>query len=1347
MREKRKGRKLISRIFAGLICAVLVATLLPGLPGGQSRAAEPFPSGTAPESAEFWVADSTVTGGYRKIGDSETPVIDNTTTTFLIRYSWGTKQLKDLGDTTDGGNKPDGLKLNTPYILPALETDGNIALRGLGSSVPVYGTPGDSSTQFATIDYTNNTISFTSFELGQAYFGFECTIDADSSKADEDGKVDIKIPGGKTFKVQVNSLKPAEPTLSKTKGTFNAADGTVEWTVTYTDPEKKYPNGITNITDTLPDGMEFVSFSAGSSGVSCAATAGTTGEITFTLPAESTTPAQWLDSPNMKTHTFTYKTKLTDAKKVALLNGTGGNFINVAKLNGTEGGTPKVLKTGDATLNIPNNTAPAIKKTASSYNPATQSISWTIEVNTLGLTPDKTFKITDTLGSKLLVDDSTNKITATISGTGSTTQDITANPFEINLKGVTPAANGKITVTYATKVDQAIFSGGSASDIENNATLDIEFNDSSKGTVKKSTGGIGPGGFTTNYITKERDNNGEFLNYGASAATYNTPEAGITPYKVTLNPNGLPVSGEVWFTDVLTYKYNKDSLAADKLDKVAYPSSYGTGDWGICVYGDETAVKKILTDAGLTIDDASFRWLDSSKAQKTSAELSNEADRKGFTVKITGGLDNTPRTIKLLAKLSDPNYIFTVHGGGTNLAPWNGATLTIGSNIYGDSAPWEYGQTKDNLFKKFLSSYDPVKHEMEWKIGISRYRGISIGEFTVEDTMAEGLSYIDGSASYEGGLLAGTGGVSVNEQKITFNLKTDTNAASRGEAEDSGFILKYKTKVDFTKIPADNKYLDKDLSLENKAVLNFPDSFGIPSIESKVSPVLPGKGVLNKGGKMNADPPTDNIITYTVEINPYTLTIPKNTASTELFVEDKLGEGILLDEDSIMLYEAETKATVNNGAVTVKVDKKGVGTKQSLTTPNSYDFPKRTFKIKLPPDADKKPYILEYKAYATKPGALDNQITITGSAIPIDFEKNEAVVTYSAAAYGGALKYVPSTGGYNIKVTKKKLGTNEVIKYTGSSTESRGAEFEIFVGTNTKVGTATTSEVDGVAEFYIPQSYVNTLPAGTKLYIRETKAPQGYAISNKLLTITVEELKAAGTGSANALGRDFFDDTNEIPKDPGDPDLADGGTGGTTPPPGSGTIPPGNGTTPPAGGGTGGGGGFTSGGGGSTSSPSVTGPGPALTTKPADTAPEAPALTPDGTPTVEGASEAPAAPAVTVTFQSELGNIPAPQTMTPGQVAYNPGAPLDPASLQPGMVINGQRFEGWYTDPEFKNAYKFGTPVTEDMVLYAKWTKVGVAGKSPKTADNNWVLFILAGSVAVLLAGGIRLIKSRSKDN
>lgn len=57
-------------------------------------------------------------------------------------------------------------------------------------------------------------------------------------------------------------------------------------------------------------------------------------------------------------------------------------------------------------------------------------------------------------------------------------------------------------------------------------------------------------------------------------------------------------------------------------------------------------------------------------------------------------------------------------------------------------------------------------------------------------------------------------------------------------------------------------------------------------------------------------------------------------------------------------------------------------------------------------------------------------------------------------------------------------------------------------------------------------------------------------------------------------------------------------------------------------------------------------------------------------------------------------------------------------SVAPADVLEkaGHVFIGWYTEPEFKNKYAFGTLVTSDMTLYARWE-----AKRDYTIDNNIV--------------------------
>ena len=69
----------------------------------------------------------------------------------------------------------------------------------------------------------------------------------------------------------------------------------------------------------------------------------------------------------------------------------------------------------------------------------------------------------------------------------------------------------------------------------------------------------------------------------------------------------------------------------------------------------------------------------------------------------------------------------------------------------------------------------------------------------------------------------------------------------------------------------------------------------------------------------------------------------------------------------------------------------------------------------------------------------------------------------------------------------------------------------------------------------------------------------------------------------------------------------------------------------------------------------------------------------------------------TVTFNANgHGTAPAAQTITSGGTATEPTAP----------TAEGWNFGGWYQDATCSVAFDFATPITVDIVLYAKWTEV-----------------------------------------
>ena len=75
----------------------------------------------------------------------------------------------------------------------------------------------------------------------------------------------------------------------------------------------------------------------------------------------------------------------------------------------------------------------------------------------------------------------------------------------------------------------------------------------------------------------------------------------------------------------------------------------------------------------------------------------------------------------------------------------------------------------------------------------------------------------------------------------------------------------------------------------------------------------------------------------------------------------------------------------------------------------------------------------------------------------------------------------------------------------------------------------------------------------------------------------------------------------------------------------------------------------------------------------------------------------------TVSFNTDGGGYVSPQTV----IAYGTATEPSPAPTRYGYSL-----EGWYSDADYTTKYDFNTPITENLTLYAKWTKI--------TLTANW---------------------------
>lgn len=93
-------------------------------------------------------------------------------------------------------------------------------------------------------------------------------------------------------------------------------------------------------------------------------------------------------------------------------------------------------------------------------------------------------------------------------------------------------------------------------------------------------------------------------------------------------------------------------------------------------------------------------------------------------------------------------------------------------------------------------------------------------------------------------------------------------------------------------------------------------------------------------------------------------------------------------------------------------------------------------------------------------------------------------------------------------------------------------------------------------------------------------------------------------------------------------------------------------------------------------------------------------ITPGGGSSSSSSSSSSYSYTYTVTFETNGGIKVSSQSVKSGSTAYEPNAPFRA----------GFTFDGWYADRNLKQKYNFSTPVTANIVLYAKWTGTGETG-------------------------------------
>lgn len=899
---------------------------------------------------------------------------------------------------------------------------------------------------------------------------FQCKLKDDNTAANEKGEIEINLPGDKSITIVVNDWVPKEPDLKKSAGSFNS-DGTVEWTINYDHPVTAYAGQVPNLLkDQLPEGMQFVDNSIVLY-INDEEIAPASGDLATGIAIDSDKRLLTYDLTGIARGDkvkITYKTGLTN-KELNSIWGKEGTIRYENKVEGIDtADLDKVLYSKTASVNVPNDWIgrKMLTKDAEVIRPENDTdpwkINWTVKVSTVSTNFAHLFVI-DTMGKGLELDESSvqvktgagTDITASI---GTTKETVEGNKTKLTVKLIeTPgkAAESSYIITYTTKIDEKYFNQTDETnkltddDIKNSATLDYSWpvgDDPGDGAPEPPVIEKGPG--------KGIDINEKLINKKAFGAEYNPSDHSLT-WEITINPHMVN----------LTKATIEDDLSNAELKQCFVPDGVNTAD-----------VEQEIKDA------VEAKLKDISGAKLDSLTIT---DKKVLTMQLSD-VGKKSFSFKIKTYSTDPmqwaaNSGFTYKNEVKMLAS---GTEVNDEKIIKDSSDWD--QTKPNIkiIKKENTAYDPNTNQITWKLTINESK-VKLGDVEITDVLPAGLScdaaeaLLNGAAFSAGNTFTVTGDSAADSNTIHIHLENITDQA----------VVTFKTKVD---VNSDAFQTKPEIEFTNKVSMTSESNVNPVEVESKITIE---NNVLKKDGIKPENTGT-NRVDYTVRLNPNHMNLLEGKpAGIKLYLTDTLDTGLYLDLESIKMYEATATSNGNNGKYPVKLEK---GAEVAEKPEINFDSEKNSFSLEIPdPSAS---YIVEYSAYVVRAGVeLQNNVKLTGSAIPDDVEQGRSNMKFQMRASGSARFSLP----------KEKFISISIKKTDGAGNLLKGAEFGLYANktdTNPLVK-GICDDSTGICVLGLPKSETAGL---TKLYWKEITAPTGYKLNDEWHEIEMDEFAATG---------------------------------------------------------------------------------------------------------------------------------------------------------------------------------------------------------------------------------------------
>lgn len=226
----------------------------------------------------------------------------------------------------------------------------------------------------------------------------------------------------------------------------------------------------------------------------------------------------------------------------------------------------------------------------------------------------------------------------------------------------------------------------------------------------------------------------------------------------------------------------------------------------------------------------------------------------------------------------------------------------------------------------------------------------------------------------------------------------------------------------------------------------------------------------------------DTKVNYKVIINPLGFELLSDD-KFHLYIEDKLDDGLVFDEESVKLYKAivadQQKTSGDNHTYNpVNI------TKGEEITDKNLEFDSANNKMTLELPETNIAYVLEYTAYITRKNVtLNNNVKLVGSSVPEISNQDNANHSVRLASYSGATLRPPANLFYSVVV--KKTGENDT-SLKGSTIGLYSSQDEsslLGVGVSDENGNCIISVKTRLVSEY------------DRLYVKEITAPDGYLLN------------------------------------------------------------------------------------------------------------------------------------------------------------------------------------------------------------------------------------------------------------